>query len=265
MRIAIRHCATTTATVLTLLLPGVAVAQDSALERGIAAMQDHNYLGARRELETAVRAQPDGYEANWRLAMTLVNIGQQTPDEEKNPARDSLYALAESYARRAVLAKPSGADGHFALGTAVGRASLTMGTRDRIKRAAEIYHEAKNAIELNPQHDGAYHLLGRWHAEIMRLSGLEKFFAKTFLGAGIFDQASWDGAELNLRKAVALDPTRIFHRLDLAEVLVDRERWHDAKAQIDTLVVLPPVEPLDLRYRREAQELGARIAAKRRS
>ncbi|MES2124761.1 MAG: hypothetical protein V4503_08770 [Gemmatimonadota bacterium] len=250
--------ATVGALVLFAVLP--AGAQGSALERGAAAMRDHNYLGARRELEAAVRADPDNYEANWRLAMTLVNIGQQTPDEEKSPARDTLYALAESYARRAVVAKPSGADGHFALGTAVGRASLTMGTRDRIKRAAEIYHEAQNAIELNPEHDGAYHLLGRWNAEIMGLSGLEKFFAKTFLGAEIFDRASWDQAEINLRKAVTIDPTRIFHRLDLAKVLVDRERWHDARAQIDTIMTLAPVEPLDLRYRREAQQLGVQVS-----
>ncbi len=247
---------------LTLAAPQLARGQGGALGRGSSAMHDHDYLTARRELEQAVREQPDSYEANWRLAMALVNIGLQTPDEQKSPTRDSLYAQAESYARRAVAAKPSGADGHFALGTAVGRASLTVGTRQRIKRAAEIYNEARNAIELDPRHDGAYHLLGRWHAEIMRLSALQKFFAKTFLGAAIFDQASWDEAEHNLRTAVTLDPTRIFHRLDLATVLVDRERWREAKAQVDTLVTLPPVEPMDLNYRRQAMALGGRIATK---
>lgn len=245
-----------------LMLPGPAAAQDSALARGTTAMLAHDYLGARRALEQAVRETPDDYEANWRLAMTLVNIGQQTPDDQKSPARDSLYARAESYARRAVTAKPSGADGHFALGTAVGRASLTLGTKARIKRAAEIYQEARNAIDLNPRHDGAYHLLGRWHAEIMRLSPLQKFFAKTFLGADIFNRASWDEAEHNLRTAVELDPTRIFHHLDLAEVLVNRERWRDAKLQIDIITTMAPLEPMDLTYRRRAQTLGATIAGK---
>ena len=246
---------------LTVAAPRGVVAQDEALARGIAAMHDHDYLTARRELQQAVREQPDRYEGNWRLAMTLVNIGQQTPDNVKSPARDSLYALAESYARRAVAAKPSGADGHFALGTAVGRTSLTLSTKERIKRAAEIYNEARNAIALDPRHDGAYHLLGRWHAEIMRLSGLQKFFAKTFLGAAIFDQASWDEAEHNLRTAVEIDPTRIFHRLDLAEVLVDRERWRDAKQQVDAIAALTPTEPMDLNYRRQAQALRGRIVS----
>src|SRR6188474_294091 len=41
-------------------------------------------------------------EANWRAAIALVDIGKQTPDKEKNRARDSLYLVAETYARRAV-------------------------------------------------------------------------------------------------------------------------------------------------------------------
>ncbi|MEO5798829.1 MAG: hypothetical protein ABIZ70_13985 [Gemmatimonadales bacterium] len=247
---------------LIVLGPESAIAQESALARGTAAMLSYDYLGARRALEQAVKEQPDSYEANWRLAMTLVNIGQQTPDNQKSPARDSLYAQAESYARRAVTAKPSGADGHFALGTAVGRTSLTLGSRDRIKRAAEIYREARNAIDLDPKHDGAYHLLGRWHAEIMRLSSLQKFFAKTFLGADIFNRASWDEAEHNLRTAVELDPRRMFHHLDLAEVLVNRERWREAKQEVDLIMSMSPVEPMDLNYRRRAQELSTVIAGK---
>lgn len=257
-----RNLATLSLFAAAVLLPMRATAQESALSRGATAMAAHDYLGARRALEQAVREQPDSYEANWRLAMTLVNIGQQTPDNEKSPARDSLYAAAESYARKAVTAKPSGADGHFALGTAVGRASLTLGKKERIKRAAEVYQEARNAIELDPRHDGAYHLLGRWHAEIMRLSSLQKFFAKTFLGADIFSRASWDEAEHNLRTAVELDPTRIFHHLDLAEVLVDRERWREAKVQVDLIAGMRPVEPMDLGYRRRAAELGTIIAEK---
>ena len=124
----------------------------------------------------------------------------------KSPERDSLYARAEVLARRAVAADSTGAEGHFALAAAVGRASLTMGKKDRIRRAPVIRDEARKAIELDPKHDGAYHILGRWNAEIMRLSGFSRFFAKSFLGAGIFKEASWDSATANLEKAVELDP-----------------------------------------------------------
>jgi tetratricopeptide (TPR) repeat protein len=242
--------------------PRGVVAQDRSLELGIAAMQLYDYSTARWHLEQAVRTEPQSYEANWRLGLVLIDLGQQTPDDVKSPARDSLYALAESYARRAVAAKPSAADGHFVLGTAIARASLTVSRKERIKRATEIFTEATTAIKLDPRHDGAYHLLGRWHSEIMLLSPLQKFFAKTFMGGAIFNQASWDGAEKNLRTAVEYAPLRIFHRLDLAIVLADREKWSDAKVQVDAIAALPPVEPMDVTYRRQAETLRQRIVGK---
>ena len=242
--------------------PYIVVAQDEALTLGIAAMQRHDNGTARSYLEQALRDQPDSYQANWRLGLVLVEIGQLTPDDVKSPARDSLYSLAESYARRAVAVNPAGADGHFVLGTAVGRTSLTLSTKERIRRAAEIFAEAHTALRLDSGHDGAYHLLGRWHAEIMRLSSLQEFFARNFLGAAIFDQASWDAAEHNLRIAVAYAPNRIFHRLDLAEILADRAKWRDARLQVDSIAVMPPQEPMDVIYRRQARTLGLRIAAK---
>lgn len=245
-----------------LLLASPLAAQNDALARGRTAMEAHDPGTARLLLEEAVRQAPTSYEANWRLALVLLDLGAETPEETRSPARDSLYAQAERAARAAVAARPDGADGHFALANALGRTSLTLGQRDRIRKAGEIRAEAQRAIALDPEHSGAWHVLGRWHAEVMRLSGFKKFFAKNFLGADIFKEASWEEAEQDLRRAVTLDPDRIFHRLDLAEVLADREKWRDARAQIDTLLKLPPVDPLDTEYRRRAQLLARRIAPK---
>ena len=102
----------------------------------------------------------------------------RSPTASTSPERDSLYARAERLARRAVAADSTGADGHFAVAAAVGRASLTMGKKERIRRAKVVREEALRTIELDPSHDGAYHILGRWNAEIMRLSGFSRFFAK---------------------------------------------------------------------------------------
>ena len=126
-------------------------------------------------------------------------------------------------------------------------------------RAAEIRSEALRAIQLNPRHDGAYHVLGRWNAEIMRLSGPTRFLAKNFLGADIFNQASWDGAVSNMEKAVELNPRRIYHRLDLAEVYVDRGRYSDARTQLQRVALLPVADPLDPTYKQQAAELLKKI------
>jgi tetratricopeptide (TPR) repeat protein len=229
---------------------------------GNRALQVHDLATALAHYQAALALDSTDYEANWRAAIVLLDQGEQIPDSIKSPERDSLYAGAERLAGRAVAADSLGADGHFALAASVGRASLGMGKKERIRRARIIRDEAERTLALDPRHDGAYHILGRWNAEIMRLSGLSRFFAKSLLGAGIFKQASWDGAITNMERAVALDPGRLYHRLELAQIFVDRKRYGDARAQLDTLASLPDREIMDSVYRRRAQALAARIARK---
>jgi tetratricopeptide (TPR) repeat protein len=230
---------------------------------GTAAMQVHDLRTAIAHYEAGLALDSMDYEGNWRAAIALLDLGEEIPDSARSPERDSLYARAEVMARRAVAANPSGADGHFALAAAVGRASLTMGKKERIRRAAVIRDEALRALALEPRHDGAYHILGRWNAEIMRLPGLSRFFAKRLLGAGIFGKASWEEAVADMEKAVALDPGRIYHRLELAEIYVDRKRYADARDELARISVLPDREIGDERYRGEAAALADRLADKR--
>jgi tetratricopeptide (TPR) repeat protein len=230
---------------------------------GVAAMQAYDLRTGLAHYEAGLGLDSTDYDANWRAAMALLDLGEQVPDDAKSPERDSLYARAERLARRAVAVDSTRAEGHFALAAAIGRASLTMGKKDRIRRAPIIRDEARKAIALDPRHDGAYHILGRWHAEIMRLSGFSRFFARSFLGAGIFKEASWDSATGNLEKAVELDPGRIYHRLELAQIYADRKRYDDARAQLAELDSLPRRELRDSAYQAEALRLTERIADKR--
>jgi len=229
---------------------------------GTAALQAHDLRTGLAHYEAALTIDSTDYEANWRAAMALLDLGQQIPDSVPSAERDSLYARAERLARRAVATDSTGADGHFAVAASVGLASLTRGKKERIRRAEVVRDEALRALELNPRHDGAYHIMGRWNAEIMRLSGLSRFFARSFLGAGVFKQASWEEAIANLQRAVQLDPARIYHRLELAEVYADRKQWDDARAELERVRALPDREVLDPLYRARAAELAARITDK---
>jgi tetratricopeptide (TPR) repeat protein len=227
---------------------------------GIAADEAHDPKTALQHYQAALDQDSLNYQANWRGALTLGILGDEIPGSGKNAERDSLYTLAERYARRAVAADPTGADGHFALAASAGRAALTMGKRARIRQASLIRSEALRALALNPKHDGAYHILGRWNAEIMRLSGFSRFFAKSFLGAGVFNKASWAQAIYNMEKATQLDPGRIYHHLELAEIYADRKRPTDANAQLKLVDSLPEREVMDSVYKQQAAALRRRLA-----
>jgi tetratricopeptide (TPR) repeat protein len=230
---------------------------------GAAAIQAHDLRTGLAHFHAALALDSTDYAANWRAAIALLDQGEQIPDSIKSAERDSLYRRAEVLARRSVAADSTGPEGHFAVAATVGRASLTMGKKERIRRAKVIREEALRTIELDPDYDGAYHVLGRWNAEIMRLSGLSRFFAKSFLGAGIFRQASWEQAIANLQRAVELDPGRIYHRLELARVYADRRRYQEARDQLTQIEALPDRELLDSLYRDRAAALAKRIADKK--
>lgn len=227
---------------------------------GVAANEAHDLKTALQHFQATLEQDSSNYDANWRAALTLLDLGEQIPDSAKGNERDSLYSVAERYATRAVAANPEGADGHFALAASIGRASLDLGTEARIRQAKVIRAEALRTIELNPKHDGAYHILGRWNAEIMRLSGLSRFFARNFLGAGIFKEASWKNAIANMQKAVALDPGRIYHHLELARIYADRKRPADAEIQLHLVETLPVREVMDSIYKRQGAELQRTVA-----
>jgi tetratricopeptide (TPR) repeat protein len=246
---------------LVCLIAGPVTAQrvEDHVALGIAASDAHDLRTALQHFQAALDQDSSSYEANWRGAITLLTLGEQLGDGGKNPERDSLYQQAERYAARAVASNPAGADGHFSLAASIGRTSLTMGRKARIRRAAIIRSEALRAIALNPRHDGAYHILGRWNAEIMRISGLGRFFAKSFLGAGIFNQASWGKAIYNMEKAVQLDPGRIYHHLELADFYAERKRVADARTQLHLVDSLPDREVMDSAYKRQAAALRRRL------
>jgi tetratricopeptide (TPR) repeat protein len=134
-----------------------------------------------------------------------------------------------------------------------------MSAKQRVKYAKEIKTEVERALEIDPNHDGAWHLMGRWHAEIERLSNIEEFFAKTLLGGKVFNEASWDGAIRCLQKAVELRPDYIFHRLDLAEVLIERKRASEARPELEKILTLPDLDAMDPVYRTRAKALLERI------
>lgn len=215
---------------------------------------------ALRYFEEALRADSLHYEANWRAAVAAVELGQETPDSVPSPSRDSLYARAERLARRAVAIDSVAVDGNFALAMALGRAALTRSRRERLAYALDIHAAAARALTAQPRHDGAHHVMGLWHAEVMRVSGFNRFMARNLLGASLLGQASWARAIEHLERAVALDPTRIYHRLDLARVYVNRRRYRDARAQLLAIHDLPDRVRLDSRYREEARALLAAIA-----
>jgi regulator of microtubule dynamics protein 3 len=216
------------------------------------------------ELKAVLATESNNYQALWRIARAHVDRAKQIKGEHEytRAVRDSVYSVARAYGERAVAADSTDAEGHFVVSLALGELSLTRSGNERVKFARIIYDEAARALTLNPDHDGAHHVIGAWHAEIRRLSGLTRFFAKTLLGAGFMNRAAWDSAAAHLERAVALKPDYIHHHLELAEIEVDMQRYTEARAQLEVIPSLPDRDVLDADHRAAAAALLQKIRNK---
>jgi tetratricopeptide (TPR) repeat protein len=227
---------------------------------GVAAIEARagagDLAGALRAYREHLRTRPTDLSALCNAA----RIGVDLAEFERNaPRKDSLYAESLRYARRAVEVSPTTAEAHFHVARALGHTALGASPRERVRLAVEVKERAQTALRYHPDHPGALHIVGMWHAEVMRLNGIARTMARTFLGGSALAEASWAEAIRTLERAVALEPQRIVHRLDLALIYRDVGRPADARAQLDRIAQARPADYNDPQYQRAAAEARARL------
>jgi tetratricopeptide (TPR) repeat protein len=200
--------------------------------------------------EKAIALEPNNYKALCNASRDLVDLGEV---EKVEKVRNELYARALDYARRAVAVNANGAEGHFHIARSIGRTALTLGPRDRVKFAVEVRAQALRTLELDPQHAGALHIMGVWNAEVMRLNGVTRAIARTFMGGKVMSTASWAEAVRYMDASVASEPNRLVHRLDQARVYRDMGRKDDARKAYEAAIAMPLASANDDVYKRSAE------------
>lgn len=227
------------------------------------ALGDHAYAerlvqAALNHYHMAVASAPANYEALWKASRAEVDLAEAAG---KGHLGDSLMILAEQHAHAAIAANPANAEGHFSLARADGRKALTLGIMDRIKYAKIVRNEALEALKYDSLHAGALHVLGVWNAEVMRVNGFARAFARTFLGAQVFGLANWNDAQRYLELAAKVDPDRVVHRLDLGTVYMNRGDKARARATFESMANVPLHDLNDELYKRLAVERLNKLGA----
>ncbi len=209
----------------------------------------------------AVEGQPDDVEALWRLALACADVGKAHEDVDRKEAEE-LYRQGVTAARRAVATSPGTPNAHFVLAVCLGRLALVEGGRTRIRLSKEVKKEAERTIELDPAHDGAYVVLGRWNEAIATLGWFRKAVGGVIYGSLASGVTVAKAAEM-FRKAVELDPRRPGHRLEYARALIELGRYSEARRELRTCLELPRVQWDDPGSKAEAARLLKDIEGKK--
>lgn len=146
--------------------------------------------------------------------------------EQLKSARTAL-----AYSERAVKLAPKESDPHLAVAICLGKLSPLVGNKESIEASHKIKTEAESAIKLNPQDDFAWHLLGRWNQELAQIGGLTRALAMIVYGA--LPSASYDDAVKCFQKAIALNPNRLIHYVELGRTYALMGRKVEARKFIE--------------------------------
>jgi len=251
------------------LLPALMVLASLAFARPAAAKTadewlvegDQHYAQARlpeaqRAYSAALQVTPGSFPVLCRLSKTESELGELQKGDEQRLTR----AAAVEHARAAIKAAPDSAAGHVWLAVALGRQALSEGPKTKLALSREIKSEVDRAIALDPNIGRAWHVLAMWNVKLASLSAIERMAANAVLG-GVPKGASHANAEIAFRKAIALEPAYVNHRLEYARLLHELHRDPDARHELEKAVALAPTsDALDARYQTEARALLTKLS-----
>jgi tetratricopeptide (TPR) repeat protein len=162
-----------------------------------------------------------------------------------------LSEKALDQARHAVKLDPNSAKAHLAMALCYGKLTDFVGNKQKLEYSKLIRDETLRSLELDPNDDHAWHVLGRWHAGIAGVNGMLKVMAKLVYGA--LPEASFEQAIKSLQRAIELAPNRIMHHSELARIFTEADKPAQAAAEWQKVLKLPPTERADPTDQNEAR------------
>src|SRR5262245_15213160 len=155
--------------------------------------------------------------------------------------RGAAYDDGARFARQAIDLQETNAEAHYLYAANLGNAAQLKVMMASALTVQEIKRHVKRALELNPDHAPALHMMGMMLEKLPWLLGGDA-----------------EGALTYLRRAVVADPTYVHARLDLARAYIKRKDSGAARRELEVIVqqpVPPNASASNRRQREDARQL----------
>lgn len=194
--------------------------------------------------------QPKDFETLWRTSFLYSRVGNRLDSEDQ---QEEYFNRAIELAERALEVDSAHTQSNLVMAVAMGRKALISGARSRVAASREVRKYAERALEHDPENEGAWHVLGRWHFKVSNLSWLERAAANTLFG-GIPDASTEKAAEY-IEKAISLNDRYLLYYYDLARIYDDLDREQEAIEACKTALEKPELTVDDDRIKEDCREL----------
>lgn len=227
---------------------GDLIARADALDRQFAAAE------ALELYRTAERSEPRNAHVLMRIARQYRHL---MVDTNSRSEKLRLGRLALDYSHRAARAAPDNSEAQIASGITYGKMIPLLGAKEKIEASRRIRISADRALALDLRNDTAWHVLGRWHQGMAELTGLKRAVAQ--LAHGPIPTSTYETAAEAFHRAVAIDPNRLMHHIELGRSYAGMGRPVEARRHIEKGLSMPNREKDDLETKRRGAETLAKL------
>ncbi len=164
--------------------------------------------------EGRLSAHANDFEAAWKLARASYWLGGHVAVGE----RRKQFERGVTAATRAVAIDPKRPEGYFWKAANMGALAESSGMRAGLKYRGPIKEALETVLNIDPafEQGSADRALGRWYQRVPRLFGGSK-----------------DKAEEHLRRSLTYNPNSSSSHFFLAELLLERGRRAEARAELE--------------------------------
>jgi tetratricopeptide (TPR) repeat protein len=195
-------------------------------------------------------------------AELLVRISRQysylMTDSMSNKTKAmQLGNTALDYAKKAVKADPNLCDSQLALAVCEGKLLPLLGNKEKVQKSSVIKSAAEKAVKLDPNNDLAWHMLARWHQTLSDLDGFKRAIAQLVYGS--IPAASLEESEKYFKKAIAINPGRLMHHVELGRTYALMGKKDEARKLIEKGLAMPNTEKEDPETKARGRETLATL------
>jgi tetratricopeptide (TPR) repeat protein len=148
-----------------------------------------------------------------------------------------LANLGKVYAMRAVAVAPNEAETHLSVAISYAKMVPLLGNKEKMEASRRVRTSVDKAIALNPNLDLAWHVLGSWHQKLADLGTVKRTLARVVYGK-LPDATNEESARC-FEKAIALNPDRLIHHIELGRTYAQMGRVDDARRCISRGLAMP--------------------------
>lgn len=197
--------------------------------------------------QLAEKIEPDNVDLLLHIARQYRHLMQ---DETALDEKIKLGGVAKIYATRAATLAPKESEAHLSIAICYAKMVPLLGTKERMESSRQIKIEVDKAIALDSKSDLAWHILGCWHQKLADIGVFKRTIAMVVYDG--LPAAKNEDAVKCFEKAIALNPDRLIHYIELGRTYAQMGDATKAREYIDKGLLMPDVGKDDA----EIKQLG---------